>query len=157
MFVDIMHEYKTMPSVFMQNKKEMIKMNDKSYGPIECIGKEQKDLRMIDNECASCLYEAGKHSQKDILGAVIANELSQDEQLLVKLYWFRGFSLNRISADYGLPRETVRRTIERAKKKIYNSMKYVVLYDELLDGRQPVPQDFHFKIIRCTDGKELVS
>lgn len=146
-----------MPSVFMQNEKEMIKMNKKSYGPIDSIGKEQNELRMIDNECASCLYEAGKHSQKDVLGAVIANELSQNEQLLVKLYWFRGFSLNRISADYGLPRETVRRTIERAKNKIYNSMKYVVLYDELLDGRQPVPKDFHFKIIRCTDGKELVS
>ena len=54
-------------------------MNNKSYGPVDCIGKEQKDLRMIDNECASCLYEAGKLSQKDVLGAVIANELSQDE------------------------------------------------------------------------------
>ncbi len=132
-------------------------MNEKSYCMVDCDVKGQKEFCMIDNECASCLYEAGKLSEKDVLGAVIANELSQDEQLLVKLYWFRGVSLNRISADYGIPRETVRRTIERAKKKIYNSMKYVVLYDELLDGRQPVPQDFHFKIIRCTDGKELVS
>lgn len=132
-------------------------MINKQNGTIDRIGKEQKELRMIDNECAACLYEAGKISQKDVLGAVIANELSQDEQLLVKLYWFNGFSLNRISADYGMPRETVRRTIERAKNKIYNSMKYVVLFDELLDGKHTVPQDFHFKIIRCTDGKELVS
>ena len=146
-----------MPSVFMQKTKEMIKMSDKSYGITECMGYTQKDFCMIDNECAACLYEAGKIAQKDILGAVIANELSQDEQLLVRLHWFRGFSLNRISADFGIPRETVRRTVERAKKKIYDSMKYVVLYDELLDGRHLLPKDFHFKIIRCTDGKELVS
>ena len=119
MFVDIPHEYKKMPSVFMQKTKEMIKMSDKSYGITECMGYTQKDFCMIDNECASCLYEAGKIAQKDILGAVIANELSQDEQLLVRLHWFRGFSLNRISADFGIPRETVRRTVERAKKKIY--------------------------------------
>lgn len=132
-------------------------MNDAAYGAMDRIADGQKEMRMIDNECAACLYEAGKLSQRDVLSAVIANELTQDEQLLIKLYWFKGFSLNRIANAYGLPRETVRRTIERAKNKIYNSMKYVVLYDVLLDGRQPIPQDFHFKIIRCTDGKELVS
>ncbi len=114
-------------------------------------------INEVENDCAQCLYEAGMLAEKDVLEAVITNELSDSEKIVVKLHWFEGFSLNQIAFHYGFSREAVRRIAERAKQKIYNSMKYVILYDELLDGRNPVPENFHFKIIRCIDGKELVS
>lgn len=115
------------------------------------------DLRKIDNDCSSCMYEAAMLTEKDVLEAVITNELNEFEQLVVRLHWFSDFSYNRIAGLYGVSKETVRRYAEKAKEKIYTSMKYVVLYDTLIDGRQPVPDDFHFKIVRCIDGKELIS
>lgn len=115
------------------------------------------NLRKIDNCCAACLYEAGKLASREVLDAVISNELTDSEQKVLKMHWFGGFSLNDIAQTYGLSRESVRRTEARAKNKIYMSMKYIILYDELLDGKKSVPKDFNFKIIRCIDGKELVS
>lgn len=137
-------------------------MNNASYISItgQCKAEDPKalkEMRKIEKECASCLYEAGMLAKKDVLEAVITNELSETEKLIVKLHWFKGYSLNQISNIYGFPKETVRRITERVKNKIYTSMKYIILYDELLDGRKPLPKDFHFKIIRCIDGKELVS
>lgn len=116
-----------------------------------------EELCRIDNCCASCLYDAGKLTSKEVLGAVISNELTECERKIIQMHWFGGHSLNRIAQLYGMSRESVRRAEERAKNKIYSSMKYIILYDELLDGKKSVPEDFHFKIIRCTDGKELIS
>ena len=116
-----------------------------------------EELRRIDRECASCLYKAGLLSEKDVLAAVIENELSDTERKIIKQYWFCGNTYNSIAQAYGIPRETVRRASENAGKKIYNSMKYVVLYNYLLDGRHSLPGSFGFKIIRCIDGKELVA
>lgn len=116
-----------------------------------------EEIRKIDRECASCLYSAGLLAENEVLAAVIKNELNPTERLVLNQYWFGGNSFNSIAQSYGLPKETVRRTSERAKEKIYESMKYVVLYNYLLDGRNPLPKDFRFKIIRCIDGKELVS
>lgn len=116
-----------------------------------------EELRRIDKECSTCLYEAAMLTEKDVLEAVITNELTEFEQLVIRLHWFKNFSFNQIASVYGVSRESVRRYVEKAKAKIYNSMKYVILYDELLDGRKPVPKDFHFKIVRCVDGKELIS
>lgn len=116
-----------------------------------------EDLRKIDRECASCLYKAGLLAEKDVLAAVISNELSETEKMVIRQHWYSGNSFNSIAQEYGIARETVRRTSENAGKKIYNSMKYVVLYNYLLDGRNPLPESFGFKIIRCIDGKELVA
>ena len=116
-----------------------------------------EDLRKIDRECASCLYSAGLLAEKDVLSAVIANELNDTERMVIRQHWFSGNTFNSIAQQYGIPRETVRRTSEKAGKKIYNSMKYVVLYNYLLDGRNFLPESFGFKIIRCIDGKELVA
>ncbi len=117
----------------------------------------REEFRRIDRECASCLYSAGLLAEKEVLSAVIANELNDAERFIVRQHWFADNSLNSIAQSFGMPKETVRRNCERAKTKIYNSMKYVVLYNHLLDGRNPVPEDFRFKIIRCIDGKELVA
>lgn len=136
-------------------------MNNASY--ITAAGKNMSaheaasEMREVDNECASCLYKAAMLTEKDVLEAVITNELTETEQTVIKLHWYKGMSLSQIGSIFGLPRENVRRISERAKNKIYTCMKYIILYDELIDGRKPIPKDFHFKIIRCVDGKELVS
>ncbi len=117
----------------------------------------REELQRIDRECASCLYKAGLLAEKDVLSAVIANELNDTERFVLKQQWFADSTLNSISQAFGMPKESVRRAGERAKSKIYNSMKYVVLYNYLLDGRNPIPENFGFKIIRCIDGKELVA
>jgi DNA-directed RNA polymerase specialized sigma24 family protein len=115
------------------------------------------EIRNIDRECSACLYSAAHLTEEEILGAVIDNELSETEKLVVKQYWFSGKSFNTIAQTFGIPKETVRRIFEKAKQKIYNNMKYVVLYNYLIDGRKPLPEDFRFKIIRCIDGKELIA
>ena len=115
------------------------------------------EIEKIDKECASCQYSAVLITQEEILGAVINNELSETEKLVVKQYWFDGKSFNTIAQTAGMPKETVRRTFEKAKQKIYKNMKYVVLYNYLIDGRNPLPEDFRFKIVRCIDGKELIA
>ncbi len=115
------------------------------------------DMKKIDSECRGCLYSAGRITETDVLSAVIENELTETERLVVKQYWFRHRSFNTIAQSYGIPKETVRRIYEKSKKKIYSNMKYVVLYNYLIDGRQPLPADFNFKIIRCADGKETVA
>lgn len=119
--------------------------------------KASDELKKIDKECSSCLYEAAMLSEKDVLEAVISNELTEFEQLVIRLHWFKDLSFNQIAGIYGISRENVRRYAEKAKTKIYNCMKYIILYDVLIDGREPVPKDFHFKIVRCIDGKELIS
>ena len=115
------------------------------------------ELKKIDKDCKDCLYEAAKLTEKDVLEAVITNELTEFEQIVVRLHWFKNISLNQIAALYGVPRENVRRSAEKSKDKIYRCMKYIILYNLLIDGRKSVPDDFHFKIVRCIDGKELIS
>ena len=119
--------------------------------------KASAELRKIDKECSGCHLEAAMLTEKDVLEAVITNELTEFEQLIIRLHWFKNLSYNQIGSLYGVSKENVRRYAEKAKAKIYNCMKYIILYDVLLDGRQPVPKDFHFKIVRCIDGKELIS
>lgn len=114
-------------------------------------------LRQVDCECAQCLYEAGKLSTGDVLHAVIENELTQAERFTVEHYWFGGSSVSSIAEAMQTSGDNVRHILKRAQKKIYANMKYVVLYDYMLDGKKPLPEDFHFKIINCIDGKELVS
>ncbi len=115
------------------------------------------EMKKIDRECATCLYSAALITEEEILSAVINNELSENEKLVVKQYWFCGNSFNTIAQNFGMPKETVRRVFEKAKQKIYSNMKYVVLYNYLIDGRNPLPEDFRFKIVRCVDGKELIA
>ena len=117
----------------------------------------QKELNRIDKERAACMYSSALLTEEEILGAVIDNELTENEKLVVKQYWFSGKTFNTIAQDFGIPKETVRRTFEKAKRKIYSNMKYVVLYNYLIDGRKPLPEDFRFKIIRYSDGKELIA
>ena len=129
-----------------------------SYGSITLADEEQeKELKKIDNDCAECLYEAAKRATDDILAAVIENELTETERDAVKMYWFNNMKASAIAALCGTSAQNVRRIVKRAEKKIYTSMKYVVMYNFIVSGRDELPKDFHFKIINCVNGKELIS
>lgn len=132
-------------------------MNTVAYGDIRLPDNSADDYRHIDCECASCLYEAGKLAVDDALAAVIRNELTQTEQTAVRLYWFERKKMSQIALITGVSDDAVRKALKRAEKKIYQCLKYVILYDELIGSQDRLPEDFRFKIISCIDGKELIS
>ena len=128
-----------------------------SYGDFRLPDVQNDDFRAIDCECASCLYKAGMLAVSDVLAAVINNELSDTERTAVQRYWFSGERISRIAASAGISDDAVRKSLKRAHKKIYTSLKYVVLYNSVIGSEDKLPEDFGFKIIRKTDGKELIS
>ena len=132
-------------------------MHTTSYGDIRLPDTAKNEFRNIDCECAACLYEAGKLAVGDVLAAVIKNELSETEQRAVRLYWFERQRMSRIASATGVSADAVRKTLKRAEKKIYQSLKYVVLYDEIIGSEDKLPENFRFKIISCIDGKELIA
>lgn len=140
----------------MGKKEEQIKMRSMSYGNISVAECDEHDgISYGNNGCASCLYEAGRLSALDVLTAVIDNELSETERTAVRLYWFRKMKIRQIAEFAGVAESNIRKTLGRAYKRIGSIMKYIVLYNEMLDGRTKLPEDFAIKIIRSNDGKEL--
>lgn len=132
-------------------------MNTISYGDIRLPDTVSDDFREVDCECAACLYQAGKLAVSDALAAIIRNELTENEQTAIRLYWFERNKIPRIALLTGVSADSVRKTLKRAEKKIYQNLKYVVLYDELIGKQDRLPDNFRFKIISCVDGKELIS
>ena len=131
-------------------------MRSMSYGNISVAECDEHDgISYVNNGCASCLYEAGRLSALDVLTAVIDNELSETEKTAVRLYWFRQMKIKQIAEISGVTEANIRKTLDRAYKRIGSIMKYIMLYNEMLDGRKRMPEDFRIKIIRCNDGKEL--
>lgn len=132
-------------------------MHTVSYGDIRLPDVAPNEFRSIDCECSSCLYEAGKLAVDDALAAVIRNELSETEQTAIRLYWFERKKVSHIALITGVSDDAVRKALKRAEKKIYQCLKYVILYDELIGRQDKLPENFRFKIISCIDGKELIA
>lgn len=132
-------------------------MDTVSYGDIRLSDSASDDFRQIDCECAACLYEAGKLAVDDVLAAIINNELTETERETVNRYWFEREKISHIAADNGISDDSVRKSLKRAQKKIYASLKYVVLYNTVIGKEDRLPENFGFKIIRCIDGKELIA
>ncbi|MBO5934063.1 MAG: hypothetical protein J6Q94_01105 [Clostridia bacterium] len=118
---------------------------------------EKDSIFHIDSECASCLCDAAKLALNKVLAAVIEHELDCEEKCVIRLRWFSRMKISQIALMLNQNREHVRRTLKRAEQKIYKSLKYVVLFDTLVGTDDDVPKDFHFKIVSCIDGKELIS
>jgi DNA-directed RNA polymerase specialized sigma subunit len=111
----------------------------------------------IDSECAECLQQAAKLAVSKVLAAVIKNELTDNERTVIQLHWFEGYKNSLIAEMLNVSPKKVRSVLKAAETKIYESMKYVVLYDNLVGCDDELPADFHFKIISCINGKELIS
>ena len=131
-------------------------MNTIYYGALR-LSDEKDNIFHIDTECATCKHKSMQIAVSDVLSAVIKNELTDVERTVIKLYWFEGYKKTQIAAVLCVTPDNVRKTLKRAEKKIYESMKYVVLYDNIVGCDDELPTDFHFKIISCINGKELLS
>ncbi len=132
-------------------------MKSGSFGEITLADEKTcNDYKCIDNDCADCLYSAGKIATTDVLAAIIENELTPTEKKAINLYWFKRMKINKIAAVTGVSETSVRKSLARAQERIRKIMKYIVLYDEMLSGTTLMPADFKVKIIRCDDGKELI-
>ena len=57
---------------------------------------------------------------------VIRNELDEQDQLLVRLHWYQGKSMEELAALTGLDRQTVYRRLDRIHKTIYQHLKYAL-------------------------------
>ena len=67
-----------------------------------------------------------RQSLDALVRRVIRNELSEQEQLLVRLYWYRGKTKDEIAALTGADRKTVARRLEHCRKILYDHLKYTV-------------------------------
>ena len=65
---------------------------------------------------------------RNLVKKVIKNELSQKDQLLVSLHWYKGKSKQEIAELTGLDRSTVFRRFEKINSIIYEKLKYALEY-----------------------------
>ena len=131
-------------------------MNPIYYGDFR-ISDAKDSILHIDSECAACRHKAMQIAVADVLAAVIKNELTEVEKTVIQLHWFDGYKKSRIASILSVTPNSIRKALKIAEKKIYASLKYVVLYDNLVGCDDELPTDFHFKIVSCINGKELIS
>lgn len=132
-------------------------MRSMAYGDISIAEKEEHGgIYRLEKGCETCTYEAARLSVYDVLSAVIENELTETEKTAIKLYWAEKMKIPQIAAAAGVTEKSVRYALRKAYDRIKCIMKYIVLYNEILDGRTVPSGDFTIKIIRSNDGKELV-
>lgn len=157
MFVTGQSEKKTASRFSDKKLKGVDDLDIVSYGDFRLADTNNDELRSVDCECASCLYEAGRLAVSDTLAAVINNELTETERTAIMKYWFNGERIAHIASCAGISDDAVRKSLKRAQKKIYASLKYVVMYNSIIGSNDKLPENFGFKIVRCIDGKELIS
>lgn len=61
------------------------------------------------------------------LDVIIQEELTPPQRQVLERYWFDGEKLAQIARELGQNRSSVSRTLRRAQKNIYGSLKYAVL------------------------------
>lgn len=63
-----------------------------------------------------------------LVNEVISNELSEDEQKLVRLHWYEEISVADIAEMLGIEKSTVYRRLDRITDTIYDKLKYAIQY-----------------------------
>ena len=63
-----------------------------------------------------------------LLTKVIRNELNEQDQLLIRLHWYQGKSVDELSELLGLDRSSVYRRIERITNTLFEKLKYALSY-----------------------------
>ncbi len=71
-----------------------------------------------------------KRKLLELIKIVMKNELSDSERQIAMDYWDKELPAALIAEKYGIARSTVYRIIDSVKKKLEQSLKYVLLYDK---------------------------
>lgn len=78
------------------------------------------------------------------LDVIIQEELTPPQRQVLERYWFDGEKLAQIARELGQNRSSVSRTLRRAQKNIYGSLKYAVL--ALRGEEQEQEQEFSLAV-----------
>ena len=85
-----------------------------------------------------------------LVNEVIENELSEDEQTIVRLYWYEGKTTTQIGDIMGLSHSSISRKLSKINDIIYDKLKYAIQYRYGKDYSQAVKV-----IIKNKDGLNL--
>lgn len=77
-----------------------------------------------DNSIRNLLTDNQQDRRKGILLNIIKNELTERQKEIFMLYYFKEISMPEIAATHNITVQSVSKTIARARKKIYDYMKY---------------------------------
>ena len=94
------------------------------------------------NQCETPAEYAWRKRSVDmanLLELAIENELTDSERETVKLYWYDSESVTEIANRKGVNPSAVNRTLNRAKEKLENVLKYAVLYQNDISNENTVP------------------
>ena len=69
---------------------------------------------------------------KKLVKKVIENELTENERAIVTDFWCNEIPAEKLIGKYNISRSMFYRIVRNARKKIENSLKYVLLYDEII-------------------------
>lgn len=88
---------------------------------------EQTNEQSLAQQTAAIREQARSRERLHALvRRVIREELSERDQLLVRLHWYRGKSMDEIARLVGTDRSAVYRRMDRIHRTIYDKLKYAV-------------------------------
>lgn len=87
-------------------------------------------LRKIEEDCSDC-ESIGKRrlSLTELINIAIRDELTEAERKAVELFWFKGMKVSEATRYLGVSSATITKTLDRAKLRLFNALKYAVLYN----------------------------
>jgi DNA-directed RNA polymerase specialized sigma subunit len=95
-----------------------------------------ENLDMIDasriNNGIKFLVVNKKRKLYNVVKEIISNELTTQEQQIVKAHWYDELSIGEIEEKFNISRAKTYRLLDSAKKKLDMAIKYVLLYEETL-------------------------
>lgn len=116
-------------------------------------------LRQIEEDCSGC----GKRRLKltELINIAIRDELTEAERKAVELFWFKGLKVSETARYLGVSCATITKTLDRAKLRLFNALKYAVLYSldltdcpEITENASEIARNAELFIRRKLDGNK---
>lgn len=115
--------------MLLQDRKIMELTVDEYFYLTENL--DMTDVSRINNGIKFLIVNK-KRKLYNVVKKIIANELTAQEQQVVKAYWYDEFSMGEIEEKLKISRSKAYRLLDSAKKKLDMAMKYVLYYEENL-------------------------
>lgn len=72
--------------------------------------------------------EAKKEEFNSLVRRAIKNELPEDDAIILRMYFFNGFTTEQIAKHYGCNHSTISRRIHKSLDVLYHRLKYAAEY-----------------------------